>query len=97
VNDLFGNLVDERMLPCGELTKQEKRRRKEICKGYVMPPGTGPAGETCRTCYHACKVNGGSKDYWKCGLNRHKWSGCAASDIRLKSPACRKWESKTED
>lgn len=46
-------------------------------------------GETCRTCKHVYGFRQ-SKQYYKC----EKWilSHSEATDIRLKWPACGKWE-----
>ena len=78
-HDLFGNPVrDPARLTVG---------------GYPYKPGTGPAGQTCKTCANAyCKAMG--KNYWKCRLVRAT-SG-PGSDIRLKSPACRAWRVRAE-
>jgi hypothetical protein len=76
------------------LTPGERKgllRRSPVPRGYVMPPGTGPEGETCGSCKHLYR-NQMSKVYLKCNLNRAKWTGGGASDIRAKSPACKKWE-----
>jgi hypothetical protein len=60
-------------------------------RGYYAPPGTGPEGETCRTCKHLYRREMG-KTYFKCHLERHRWTGGGATDIRTTSPACRGWE-----
>ena len=59
--------------------------------GYAAKPGSGPAGETCRGCAHAVNRDG----YWKCVLLRARWTSGPGSDIRLKSPACARWEKIT--
>ena len=56
--------------------------------GYVAPPGTGPAGETCGTCVHARRTD----RYAKCALNLAKWTHGIKTDIRLRMAACKKWE-----
>ena len=61
-------------------------------KGNAAPIGSGPTGETCRTCRHAYSV-GYSKNYWKCSLV--KATGGPGTDIRLKWAACSRWEAKT--
>jgi hypothetical protein len=66
-------------------------------RGYVCPPGTGPRGETCRTCKNANRMRGGSKRWIKCGLNRARWTGGRATDILARSPACRKWERNADE
>jgi hypothetical protein len=69
-------------------------RRPTNRRGYAAQPGTGPAGETCKTCRHACRTNEqGSKQYWKCGLRRSDWTGGYGTDILARSPACSKWEA----
>lgn len=63
--------------------------------GYADAPGTGPAGETCGTCKHkARRVY--SKTYHKCRLMQAIWTHGAATDIRVRSPACSKWEKQEE-
>ncbi len=47
MNDLFGQPIVEASLP-GRRTKTKPRQ----AKGYAAPPGTGPAGEACKTCQH---------------------------------------------
>lgn len=58
-------------------------------KGYAAPPGTGPVGQTCRTCKHFARRR---SRYLKCGLMRAHWTGGTGTDILAKSPACRCWE-----
>lgn len=60
---------------------------------YAALPGTGPAGETCRTCGN---LNGHtmSRRYYKCLLTRAKWTGGAGSDVKVRSPACSKWKAR---
>ena len=53
--------------------------------------GSGPDGETCRTCKNAVRLDYHDKAYWKCGLMRSVWTHGAASDIKLKWPACGDW------
>lgn len=89
MKDLFGNEIAEKIVL---LSKNGKVKRITKAKGYAYPPGTGPAGETCKTCKHSCRVSGGSKAYWKCGLLRSVWTHGPGSDIKVKAPACKKWE-----
>lgn len=63
-------------------------------RGYAAPPGTGPEGETCGTCQHHV-INRMSKNYHKCELAEHRWTGGRGSDILVRSPACRHWERET--
>src|SRR5207344_834274 len=46
-------------------------------RGYAHHPGTGPAGETCRSCQHRIQF----RRWNKCDLARGKWTGGRASDI----------------
>lgn len=60
-------------------------------RGYAAPPGTGPAGESCATCLHAKRYG----RYSKCGHPSRRWFNThgAATDIRLRTAACSKWET----
>lgn len=59
--------------------------------GYAAKPGTGPAGETCKTCQH-CVPHKYAKTFYKCKLMKAGWTHSIKTDIKLKSPACSKWE-----
>lgn len=50
-------------------------------------------GKTCRTCVQAVGRSYG-KVYYKCALNRARWTQGTATDIRLKDPACGMYEEK---
>jgi hypothetical protein len=75
------------------MTPAERRRLfRAGARGYAFFPGTGPAGETCGTCaYH---VNRG---WHKCALRRVSWTSSVATDIRVGSPACAKWEARDDE
>lgn len=63
--------------------------------GYAANPGTGPAGETCRTCkYYARLVY--SKTYRKCAKVHRRWTRGSATDILAGAPACHHWEKREE-
>lgn len=62
--------------------------------GHAAPPGTGPTGESCKTCRFYCRVKYHDKTWLKCGLQEHRWSHCGATDIRASDPACRCWEAR---
>lgn len=64
--------------------------------GYVMPPGTGPDGETCGSCKHLCRFKTSSKSWAKCGANRGKWTCSRRTDIMVRAPACSKWQRLDE-
>jgi len=89
LKDIFGNDVD----PDAPMTTARKKPRREVPKGYYAAPGSGPAGETCKTCAHVARVRF-SKTYIKCDRIRARWTGSYGTDIRLKSPACSGWEAK---
>jgi hypothetical protein len=86
--DLLGDPFHKADLPSAP-----RKRREPRPAGYGGIPGTGPAGEKCRTCIHHVRVRL-AKDYHKCELARAKWTGGAKSDIRLRTPACSRWAAK---
>lgn len=58
--------------------------------GYAAPPGSGPAGETCKTCDNVVRVGLSSKHVHKCELV--KWTGGRGTDVCVTAPACRFWK-----
>lgn len=92
--DLFGNPISIKFgdpLPKGA---QKKRKRDDSLRGNAAPIGSGPKGETCKTCIHAyCSKY--AKRYWKCRLVKPTHS--PKTDIRLKWAACSRWEPKSPD
>jgi len=84
MKDLFGN----------EIPNQPHVKKPGQANGYAARPGTGPAGETCKTCANAWRKTTYRHAYWKCGLT--KCTCGYGSDIRLKSPACQFWKQKTK-
>jgi len=67
------------------------QKPEKYSKGYAAPPGSGPEGETCGSCeYHYIKVMAGK--YHKCKLMERIWAGGSGTDIKVRSPACEKWE-----
>jgi hypothetical protein len=66
-------------------------RHKTKPNGYAAPPGSGPAGEKCKTCQHYThRVR--AKAYRKCELMVHAWTGGPGTDIKANAPACRRWQ-----
>ncbi len=55
-------------------------------------PGTGPVGETCKTCLHYCRVRYRDKLYRKCGAIEFRWTHGPGTDICASWPACSSWE-----
>ena len=92
MRDMFGNemTIDEARAAMG------KKRTDAIPRGYAAPPGSGPQGETCKTCEHIYR-NRMSKTYLKCSLNRANWSGGRGSDIKASAPACSRWSPGDKD
>lgn len=95
-DDLFGHLVipDGPAMTLAESRRQQRRLKGDPARGYYATPGTGPEGETCKTCRHA-HANHLSKTYWKCELMRPAWTGGRKTDILMGSPACKGWEPRT--
>lgn len=85
--DLFGQEISAEPPPI----MRDGKRRPTPKKGYAAAPGTGPAGETCKTCRHLARLQY-AKVYLKCALRRPTWTGGPGTDILAKSPACEKWE-----
>lgn len=87
--DLFGEI------PAGAAPRVPGRGPKggkhyTVPRGYVMRPGTGPAGETCGSCEHLVSGRGGR--YRKCVLAKATWTNGPRTDVLSRSPACSKWE-----
>lgn len=62
-------------------------------KGYAKPPGSGPAGETCKGCKHYRVVESRArKTFRKCGRLESHWTHGPGTDILAKSAACSLWE-----
>jgi len=81
---------DLMVLPASAL----KARRTSKKHGHAAVPGTGPEGETCRSCAHLVRKEMAST-YLKCGLMRAYWTGGQGTDVRARDAACRRWEAPT--
>lgn len=79
MKDLWGN----------EIPEVEKPKPGQP-KGNPAPIGSGPEGETCKSCDHSQRHAGGTKYFWKCGLVKPTHG--PGTDIRLKWAACRFWK-----
>lgn len=86
--DLFGNEIT---IKFGDPAAAKKLRDK--ARGSAAPIGSGPQGETCKTCAHSYNHEY-AKRYWKCDLV--KATASPRTDIRLKWAACARWEKKPE-
>lgn len=89
VQDLFGNEVN--LAEMARLPFAGKKKRREIPHGNAAPIGSGPKGETCKTCEHIVRVQYHDKTYLKCNLRKANWTHGYGSDIRAKWPACSFW------
>lgn len=84
--DLFGQEIVEQPKTAGQP------------KGYSAPPGTGPVGQTCKTCRHCRRLHWNKrKNFYKCVLIAKRWTQSYGTDIRLRSPACRNWQSEDDE
>lgn len=88
MSDLFD--MDRALTPA----ERKKLRRDPEPKGHAWTPGTGPHGETCKTCAHIERLQY-AKVYLKCGKNRANWTSGRRTDIRAGDPACKFWEKVT--
>src|SRR5690606_36519054 len=83
------SLFDKLPLQQAPLQQKTGRARKT---GHAWLPGTGPKGETCRTCKHYV-IRQWAGTYRKCDLMRDHWTKGPGSDIRARDAACKKWEA----
>ena len=67
--------------------------KKALLRSHAAMPGTGPDGQTCRSCAHLSRVEH-AKTYLKCGLMSEQWTGGPGTDVRARDPACENWMSK---
>ena len=84
--DLFGNAVSSAVLNKDPAKITGTRRQ---ARASDLP---GPDGEKCRTCLHAYGIQNGKKTYFKCAIARRAPSKGPGTDIRLKDPACARWQ-----
>lgn len=89
--DLFGNPVSSAELNKDPAKTNGTRRQ---ARASDLP---GPAGEKCRSCRYAYGFAHGKKTYFKCGIARHAATRGPGTDIRLKDPACARWEREEAD
>jgi len=69
-----------------------RKRGVTVANGYADEPGSGPDGETCKTCAYFRRKRSAST-YFGCILCYLNWTHGTGSDIRAGSPACRQWEA----
>lgn len=86
---LFGTEIDVEKL---DFKEQKKSGRKTRTMQQMY--GTIPE-KTCKTCKHCYYISGYNQRFYKCDI----WDKCfcgssAASDIRIKNQACKKYEER---
>jgi hypothetical protein len=86
-------LISYRTVSGKVVTVQPRGKHYTEPRGYADRPGTGPEGETCRTCQHYVRVRH-ARTYPKCNLTRACWTGGRRSDILVNAAACSKWEKR---
>lgn len=98
MRDLFGKDVPMPTHSDPAMTPKERnrlyRKAASLPRGYAMPPGTGPDGETCGSCRHKAYNQPGAGRFIKCGLMRAVWTHGPKTDIRAKAPACKLWAAR---
>ena len=70
----------------------EEDEGEYLRNAYPRKPGTGAQGESCRTCKNLSVKHYGATNYYKCALMND--TNGPGTDIRLKSPACKRWERR---
>lgn len=88
--DFLQRLADAPMSESRAFKVKRSKAKRGQAKGWAAPPGSGPAGETCKSCANkrANDMQSGRR-FWKCALVR--WTGGPGTDIRLAWPACSRW------
>lgn len=77
----------------GETVTVPKRGKYYVQpRGYADHPGTGPEGETCKSCKHSYHGGTGHKSFPKCALTRRCHTSGRRTDILMRAAACSKWE-----
>ena len=88
--DLFA--PDHAMSPVERKAFERQYAPKKMGGLHAAVPGTGPSGETCKSCRHLFR-NRLAKTYLKCELVRQFWTGGGATDVKARDAACSKWET----
>lgn len=90
----MGDQRDLMVLPASALAAADlAKRRRSTSRSHPDLPGTGPTGETCKSCANLARLQY-AKVYLKCELMRAYWTGGPGTDVRAGDPACRRWERK---
>ncbi|QQS33529.1 MAG: hypothetical protein IPM50_02795 [Acidobacteriota bacterium] len=87
----FGRPIQPLYMEVDELRQQLDELKRSGTRPQARPTMQLAAnGRTCRTCRHATRIS----YFYKCGLAQDKWTGSRNTDIRLKDPACAKYEER---
>ena len=78
--------------PVDPLPPKRRAQRTREDRAHAAPPGTGPLGETCRSCRFYRRVMSNTRVYRKCGIIKAEWTHGPGTDIRAHDAACRHWE-----
>ena len=90
---VFGQAVDSALVESTSPRAKSGTLKSNPCASpFVFGPG--PSGVTCSMCAHLRRVGGTAGRYWKCALRRNT-SG-AATDHRVRWPACGRYEMESE-
>lgn len=76
------------------VTVQPRGKHYVEPRGYADKPGTGPAGETCKSCQHSYSGGTGRGGFPKCALTRACHTSSRRTDILMGAAACSKWAAK---
>lgn len=90
MTDLFGGLPSYRTRDGRTVEVKQRGKHYVEPRGYAARPGTGPKGETCKSCRYS--VTSPRRGRWtKCRLTEACWTKTRRTDILLGAAACSKW------
>lgn len=90
--DLFALAAGNKLSPAERRRLTPRKGTKP--NGYAKPPGSGPAGETCKSCQYFCRIRWSpKKSFRKCGLLEAHWTHGPGTDILASAPACSMWQA----
>lgn len=90
-------LFDLELTLFGPMERERRTGRPISRRCTAARSGTGPEGETCRTCRHFVRLQYRNGLYFKCGKVKHLWTHGEATDIRAGWAACSEWEEIVPD
>jgi hypothetical protein len=92
MTDLFGGLLSYRTADGRTIEAKPRGKHYIEPRGYAAKPGTGPEGESCKSCRHSIHAGTGGKRFPKCELMLACWTSSRRTDILMGAAACSKWE-----